>query len=174
MTYDFTEQLNSGKKGEWVMDKYHAPFYRIDKVGRAVELAEGYDRIFTSRKEKRYRVEIKTDYLSQKYGNIIIETVSVDTHNIPGWALTSQCDVLIFYLWHLHEVLYYWMPVIKEQVPAWKLRYGETAIIPNDGYNTIGIKLPLDTAREYTFAIRSTIDPYWMKENHKTWAGCDG
>ena len=127
MTYKFDKQLSKGKAGEWVMDRYHEPFYHIDKVDPAIEKRDGYDRIYTSRVDgydRPVKVEIKTDYLSQRYGNIIIETVSMDSHDIPGWALTSRCDVLIFYLWHLNEVLYYRMSDVEEKVPAWKLQYG--------------------------------------------------
>jgi hypothetical protein len=169
MGYEFKKQLNLGKRGEWVMEKYHAAVYKIETVGMKSERA-GVDRIFTHRKDgKVYKVEIKTDFLAQKYGNIIIETVSVDTENIPGWALTSTSDIIIFYLWHKQEVLYFRTAHLKKMVAVWKGMYGETARIRNKNYHTIGIKLPCSEARKHAFAVRQGIDPEWMKANYKKW-----
>jgi hypothetical protein len=171
MDYDFGKQYLTGKAGEWVMDKYHAVAYKIQDATRLQE-KQGIDRVFVHRSGgRRFLIEIKTDFKAQIFGNIIIETVSVDTQNKPGWAVTSQSDIIIFYLWYLREVLYFRTSIIKKNVPVWKEKYGETAVISNQTYNTIGIKLPLEEARKYAFATRSGVDPDWMKENHKRWLG---
>ena len=70
MIYDFKKQLDMGKAGEWVMDKYHAPHYAIKKASRS-EDHRGIDRWYR-RDGRRYSVEIKTCGKVQDTGNIII------------------------------------------------------------------------------------------------------
>jgi hypothetical protein len=93
--YEFEKQLNFGLAGEWVMDRYHEPYYYVED-GSEADDRRGIDKWY-HRDGKRYGVQIKTDGLAQKYGNIIFETISVDTYDKPGWAFTSECDVMIFY-----------------------------------------------------------------------------
>jgi len=165
--YDFKEQYISGLAGEWVMEKYHLPFYEIEKTGKRGEKA-GIDFIFSRGEEKQWLVEVKTDFKSQIYGNVIMEIVSVDRTNKPGWAYTSTCDYLLYYLWHTNEVLYFQMGEIKNNIDAWKEDY-PVRPIKNDGFNTIGVKLPVTVAKQHSRWIRNQVDPYWMKKNYKKW-----
>lgn len=169
MSYDFREQLNEGKKGEWVMDKYHAPLYHVKKVDMELERV-GIDRIYiTKATGMQYHVEIKTDFMSQDTGNIVVETVSVDTDNKIGWGYTSQADVIIFYLWYLQEILYFNPALIKSRLDWWQKTFRNVRIKNND-YFTHGILLPLSAARNNAFKIRKPVDPDWMKHNYKEWA----
>lgn len=170
MGYEFGKQFKIGQAGEWVMSKYHEILYHITKSSMQGE-RDGYDFIFVNRKSgKKYKVEIKTDQKVQIFGNIIIETVSVDNPFRAGWGVTSQSDIIIFYLWETKEVLYFWTKDIKSNIDKWKRQYGETAVIENKrGYNTIGIKLPYKQAVKVSFARRKGVDPYWMKQNYRLW-----
>ena len=115
MIHDFSESLGKGKKGEWIMDRYHDPFYSIKQATKRQD-NRGIDRIYKAN-GKSYLVQIKTDFKSQIHGNVTPETISDMERGIKGWGYTSMCEILIWYLWHKEEVLYFGMPGYKAQFP---------------------------------------------------------
>lgn len=140
--YKFQEQLAIGEENEMKLDSFLAKWFDIDRVSQEGQ-RQGIDRLFTRRDNKvTYRVEYKTDFTASRTGNAFIETVSVDTQQKPGWALHSQADFLIYFL-PLDGLIYaIRMPQLRAQLVSWKARYPLRSI-PNKGYSTIGLLVPL-------------------------------
>jgi hypothetical protein len=108
------------------------------------------DRHF-SRNGKRYTIEYKSGIQSYYTGNIFLETVSVDTQQIPGWVYTCQADYL-FYAALLNEVILIFKPShLRSKIHSLKKQFREvkTSHQQNDGYNTHGLLIPLDYGIQY-------------------------
>lgn len=105
----------------------------------------GIDRIFTHRRTgKVFFVEYKADFYVS--GNAFIETVSVDTTNTPGWALTSEADILIYYFVRLDDAFVLPMAVARRIAKA-PSRYPLVSV-PNKGYMTKGLLVPVPVLEE--------------------------
>lgn len=142
MTYAFDEQLVVGATGEQRLDTAFGQWYDIAPATQA-EQRQGIDRIYLRRKDgARFRVEYKTDHTAARTGNAFVETISVDTTNKPGWAYTSQADVLLYYI-PGDELVYVWrLSKLRRHLERWQTTYA-TRRIPNKGYATHGILVPL-------------------------------
>ena len=66
----------------------------------------------------------------------------MDTQNKPGWAKSSQADYLVYYVPDDELVYVMKMKKMREHLNEWMSRYPERKI-PNQGYNTIGVLVPL-------------------------------
>ena len=88
-------------------------------------------------------VEYKTDYIASRSGNAFIETISVDTQQRLGWAITALADWLIYYLPGTRTLYRVPLVNIRANLPRWIATYRSQAI-PNDGYATHGILVPLE------------------------------
>jgi hypothetical protein len=67
----------------------------------------------------------------------------VDTERIPEWAYTSQAHWLVYVLPKIWEVYAVPMARLRAQLEAWSQCY-PTRAIPNRGYHTYGLLVPLD------------------------------
>lgn len=144
--YDFTAQLQLGEHHEADLDRFFSAWYDIRKVDRE-EQRQGIDRIFTRKDNGAvHRVEYKADSKASETGNAFVETVSVDTANKPGWAHSSQADYLIYYL--PKDLLIYVIAFVdlRKRLPKW-CSY-RSRRIPNNGYHTVGLLVPLDEFEE--------------------------
>jgi hypothetical protein len=140
--YDFNEQLTKGEGAERTLDTLFAQWYAIQPVDREQQ-RRGIDRIFT-RKDNGciFRIEYKTDWTASKTGNGFVETVSVDTANKSGWAHSSQADYLIYYVPGDALVYIIAFANLRARLHCW---HGfPLKRIPNQGYNTLGLLVPLD------------------------------
>ena len=149
MTYEFDVQLKEGAEGEEILDHF---FEQRGNVVLEGSQKMGIDRVFIIPNGEAYTVEYKTDYLSQKYGNLIMETVSVDTTYTPGWVYTCKAQYLIYYMYYKNRALVMKPDDLRENINLWEEQY-ENAAIPNINYNTIGVKVPVEECE--TVAITS-------------------
>jgi len=164
-TYQFEAQLRKGEAYEAVLDNFFREKFDIQPV-QMCDQRRGIDRIFTSKKNGSIlKIEYKADSKAAQTGNAFIETVSVDTQQKPGWAVYSEADYLIYYIPPLLTGYVIQMDRLKGKVDLWKERHA-TRSIPNRGYNTIGVLVPL---REFEQLAITVISPLpasdWRKEN---------
>jgi hypothetical protein len=142
--YDFQTQLVKGEGAEARLDAHFAGWFEIHPASYT-EQRHGIDRWFLERASRtRLSVEYKTDWRAARTGNAFIETVSVDTANKPGWAFTSEADVLLYYCPGNGGEQVYWIPMarIRERLTRWQGRYPQRSI-PNRDYQTVGLLVPL-------------------------------
>lgn len=154
VVYDFDKQLARGDKGEAFLDAFFSRHYHITRATRAQQ-REGIDRFFVSKETgSRMSVEYKTDTTAARTHNAFVETVSVDTTGRPGWAYASKAEYLIYYI--PGDELIYVMPfaVLRKQLPRWVQEHKPKAI-PNRGYKTHGICVPLDEFERYADVVIS-------------------
>lgn len=139
--YAFKEQLAKGEKSENKLDHFFSQWYTIQPVGMDKQ-RQGIDRIFTNKETGVIsKIEYKTDWTAGKTHNAFVETISVDTANKPGWAHSSQADYLFYYVPGDELIYIITFAKLREQMHRW---HGfPTRAIPNNGYKTIGILVPL-------------------------------
>lgn len=100
-TYNFNQQLNIGKSGEEFVDKFFSNRYDIEEVSLEIELKNGIDRIYTRKTDgKVFNVEIKTDIMAVKTGNMFAELLVTHFNGkiVDGWIEKSKADMLLYYL----------------------------------------------------------------------------
>lgn len=106
------------------------------------------DRVF-SKEGKRYFVEYKSGIQTFYTGNIFLETVSVDRAGKPGWVYTCKADYL-FYATLLNEMILVFEPdklrLVIDQLGR-VFQEKSTNHQQNKGYNTSGILVPLEYAK---------------------------
>jgi hypothetical protein len=142
MTYDFRTKLQEGLRAEEFLDRILSSNYRIKPASKSQQ-RQGIDRIITHvLTGQSWRVEYKTDQTAGNTGNAFVETISVDSRLKLGWAVTSESDLLFYYI--PADGLIYVIPFekLRTQLPRW-LRSYPVRSIPNGGYSTHGILVPL-------------------------------
>lgn len=151
----FDAQLHRGESGERWLDDFFSLFYDITPASRD-EQRKGIDRHFVSRWEgwdqigetqrteerARYAVEYKSDFLTHRTGNAFVETVSVDSEGKDGWLITSQADVLIYFVVYRQSIFISRVDRLRELAALWKAAY-PSRWAQNAGYRTHGITVPL-------------------------------
>lgn len=143
-TYSFNDQLSRGEAAERQLDAHFADRFQIAEATHEQQRL-GIDRIFVHRAMgKAYTIEYKTDWTAGRTNNAFIETVSVDTMSIPGWVYTSEAQWLIYFVPPKETIYIIRFRHIQAKVPEWVEQYGPEKIIPNDGYCTLGVVVPLD------------------------------
>lgn len=143
MTYDFATQYDQGVQGETDLDTFFSQWFTVAPVCRA-DQRRGIDRSFTDRRTGYiFTVEYKTDRRAQRTGNAFIETVSVDRPPVRrGWVYTCQANYLVYFC-PTPDTIYILSPaVLRSAVDDWTRHY-PIRIIPNHGYNTHGLLVPL-------------------------------
>jgi len=140
--YNFDNQLALGESGAAFLDTYFARWFSIERASRD-DQRQGIDRYFTTRNQKqRLGVEYKTDAAASRTGNAFIETISVDTTGKPGWVHSSKADYLFYYLPRDGVIYMLKMATIRQQLAYWEAHF-PTRHVPNNGYHTVGILVPL-------------------------------
>lgn len=151
-TYSFQKQLAEGERWEEFLDGLFAADFEICRVGRA-DQRRGIDRIFIRRANGRpYRVEYKADRTAARTGNAFIELVSVDTANKPGWAITSQAEYLVYYIVGIGPAYIIRLHTLRQHLHDWSTKY-ERRRVPNRGYHTVGLLVPLDELKRIAVAV---------------------
>ena len=142
-TYAFQAQLSRGEGAEQQLDDHFADRFTIAPATREQQ-RQGIDRLFTRRDTGRlYTIEYKTDWTAGRTGNVFIETVSVDTMHIPGWAYSSTAQWLIYWVPPLAQICLIRLRTLRRHLDAWIEQHGPEKAIPNDGYYTRGVVVPL-------------------------------
>ena len=143
MTYQMQVQLSKGEEAERQLDHHFADRFLIAPATRQ-EQRQGIDRIFTKRDTGRnYTIEYKTDWTAGRTGNAFIETVSVDSMNVLGWVYTSLAQWLIYFVPARQQLFIVRVEMVRAHVEEWIERFGPEKAIPNDGYFTWGVPVPL-------------------------------
>lgn len=141
-TYDFNVQRAIGEEGEGFLDRFFEPRYIITPATRDEQRMD-IDRHFEKRETgSAFTIEYKTDDLAKKYRNAFIETISVDTHGKPGWAVMSAADFLIYYVTGDEIIYVIRFADLRKRIPYWAFRY-KPKDSQNKGYKTWGIPVPL-------------------------------
>ena len=141
--YRFNPELERGEYGEKIVDGYYSRRCEVEKATKA-EQFKGIDSKYTSKKTgELWTVQIKTDFKSQIYGNLVFETISKVETNSPGWVHTCQADVLIYFRFYVAEIIGLMPDRIRRVLPDWKLHYREVPI-KNEKWTTYGLLVPVD------------------------------
>lgn len=141
-------QLSKGEAAEKQLDSHFSDRFQITKATREEQRC-GIDRIFAKRMPvasatmRKYAVEYKTDWTAGRTGNAFIETVSVDTMNIPGWVYTSRAEWLIYFVPIHSKVYIIRLNEMRKVVDEWVEQFGPEKTVPNEGYFTRGVPVPL-------------------------------
>lgn len=150
--YEFEGQLKRGQDGENILDRHYGRWFKITPASQT-EQREGIDRHYTSRENgEHHAVEYKTDWTAGWTNNAFVETVSVDTTGKRGWAYTSKAEWLLYFVPPLGIVYMLKMAAIRVQVDVWAKQY-RTQNIPNKGYQTKGLIVPLHEFEKYAFQV---------------------
>lgn len=144
--YRFKDSHRSGVRGEQTLDAAFSPRFEIQSA-TAEQQRQGIDRIYTDRETgESFTVEIKSDWTAVRTGRAFIETVSVDRENKPGWAYTSQADILLYFIPPMLLVYVFRLEKLRLHLPLWERVYPQRSI-PNSGkhsdYFTKGLLVPL-------------------------------
>ena len=154
MIYQFATQLAQGQSYEQLLDQRFDELYIIQPA-TPQQQRQGIDRVFRPRKaphEVLY-VEYKADSTAARTGNAFVETISVDTFDKPGWAMSSQADWLMYLVPGVCEALYIIrMADLRLRLPKWR-RTCQERRIPNEGYFTVGLLVPLREFEEIAYAV---------------------
>lgn len=141
--YQMAQQLRKGEAAEVHLDRHFADRFRIMPATREQQ-RQGVDRIFIKRSTGHsYTVEYKTDWTAGRTGNAFIETVSVDSEQIPGWAYSSQAEWLLYFVPVRLTIYLITFADLRAQLPHWLATCKAAPPIPNAGYHTLGILVPL-------------------------------
>ena len=158
--YDFRKQLALGQQGERLLKDAFAVRFQGAWVTDATMQEQRKKKLdallYLPNTKKTIHIEFKTDFLSQKYGNLIYEIVSVDRNNTPGWVYASKAELLTWLCWHEKEVLILEFETVRHNIKRWQRQY-KTKKIRNKTYNTIGIAVPLHESRDIA------IDRFFLK-----------
>ncbi len=141
--YNMADQLAKGETAETILDRHFAGRCIIQPATRAQQ-RQGIDRVFIHRQSgASYTVEYKTDWTAARTGNAFVETVSVDTKGIAGWVYTSQAEWLAYFI-PAHSTIYLIaFTDLRARLPHWLATCKAAPPIPNRGYHTLGILVPL-------------------------------
>ena len=147
--YDFDEKLAEGEHWESQLDEVFARDFEIEKVDRD-EQTNGIDRWFTSRIcGYRFSVQYKSDNRGggdDGTRNAFLELLWNVDKNLRGLVFTCQARMLVYYVIGNDEA-YCWPPKLMEfYVLTWLSEY-EYRDIPNKGWKTRGLLVPLDVIR---------------------------
>jgi hypothetical protein len=140
-TYTFDTQLAQGQAYERRLDEFFQRFGLTIRPATADEQRRGIDRWFIDATTME-SYEYKADSIAGATGNAFIETVSVDVMQKPGWAWSSQATYLVYLVTEPETIYLISMRRLRRHLPIWQLRY-RTVQAANDGYNTIGVLVPL-------------------------------
>lgn len=148
--HSFDTKLRQGQVVERELDEYFRERYAIRKASYAEQHA-GIDRVFTDAgTEERHTVEYKADWRAHDTGNVFIETVSVDSKDVRGWAYTSQAEWLVYALPQSRRYLLVLMSEMRAKLPCWA-KYPKGSA-KNKSYMTHGILVPLAEFAELAHA----------------------
>lgn len=141
-----SDQFTRGKNHENDLDRYfRGKGFTVTQTSyhEERELKIG-DRLF-EKDGQSYYVEYKSDESASRTGNAFIETISVDTDNVPGWAYTCKADYIFYYLPLDNRIYVYTPHNIQSCLTNWKKHYPTrpTSKGQNKGYNTHGVLVPI-------------------------------
>lgn len=141
--HEFQSSLANGENAEAILDAFFYPKYHI-KPAIPHHQRLGIDRHFTRRSDgKQFAVEYKTDVAAQHSNRAFIEVVSNDETGKSGWAYTTRADIVVLFVPHQEQVYVIQPRVLRETVRDVWMRQFPIKVAANEGYNSIGVCVPL-------------------------------
>ncbi len=142
MTYNFKTQLKAGQRSEAFLDTLLSRDFQI-KSASITQQRQGIDRILRHYQTGQiWKAEYKSDQTARTTGNAFVETVSVDSKLKLGWAITSEADLLFYYIPGDELVYIIRFDQLRAMLPQWLPKYPARSVA-NQGYSTHGILVPL-------------------------------
>jgi hypothetical protein len=155
-THDFRERLAYSEEASG--DEFWEAVYRkafpdmiaqIPCIGDNQAQRLGIDRFVTLSSGRVLRIDEKKRM--KVYPDILLEVVSVDRTNAPGWIEKDlQIDYLAYAFMPTKTVyLFDWLMLRRAWLhkgTEWRAKYGEKAA-QNDGYRTISVPVPIEELR---------------------------
>jgi hypothetical protein len=148
-SYDFSKQHSIGSDHEKALDEFFQRRYFVYPATRE-EQRTGIDRWFADEDECFLSVEYKADSRAHKTGNAFIETISVDTRYVLGWAYTSQAEALCYYLPSTKKGWLICFKALRSCLPRWVETY-PTRKVKNFDYCTHGLLVPMQKLVDIAF-----------------------
>lgn len=104
---------------------------------------EGWDVLAAGR-----RVEVKTDSVAHRTGNVFVETLSNKAAGRPGWTVSSQADWLVYVVERPRSSAAYVVPMrqLKRAATGWR-HFPAREVRNERGNVTVGHLVPLDELR---------------------------
>jgi hypothetical protein len=150
--HKFSDKLKEGEEHERTLDKFFSKTFDVKDVDSSLQRA-GIDRIFENKDTGAVtRIEYKADSRAASTGNVFLEIVSVDKNNKAGWALTSQSQIIIYYVPPLGVAYFINTVALKTCIGTLSEKY-KTAKARNPGYCSVGVLVPLDDMRDMKFVM---------------------
>jgi hypothetical protein len=119
------QQFQKGLSGAKIMDDYFKALgYKVEPTSATEERGLNLgDRIMTLPTRKRYYAEYKTDWESDRTGNVWFELLTNKEAGIVGWVYRCQADYLMILLPRLREILVIEPDYLREQIARLILDY---------------------------------------------------
>jgi hypothetical protein len=141
VVHDFAEKLAEGEAGEREQDEFYSRWFNIAEPSEA-ENRRGIDRKFRAKMcPLGFTVQYKADRRAETTGNLAIEVVSVDTSQVPGWAIVCAADYLSIYIPAPREFYWFTSAGLRLWLPMGLMAY-PTREAPNKDYNTVNLIVP--------------------------------
>lgn len=138
--YDFDTQLEIGQAVEARLMTHFRQFGEVRRADWS-EQHRGIDFFCGT-----LSFEVKADSKTPDTGNVFVETVSVDTAGKPGWAYTSEADVLLYAVPAWQQTLAIEVARLRQHLPAWQGQY-RSGTCRNARYRSVGLLIPYDSLR---------------------------
>lgn len=138
--YGFREQLEKGQEYEAKVVEQFKRWYTVEEATKE-DQRDGID-FFIQKGGDRLGVEVKADSLTQKTGNVFMESWSVMEKDKKGWVFTSKADILV-YIVLPHDAYATKMETIRNHITGWFSVNGER-YVRNKGYTSAGTPVPLE------------------------------
>lgn len=137
----FDTSFKRGELVEGALDEHFSESFFIRKA-TAAEQRTGIDRVFTDEEDISFAVEYKADWRATETGNVFVETISVDTQRVDGWAYTSQADWLVYAFPQERRYVLLRFAELRAKLPEW-LRTFPRGKARNATYHTHGVLVPV-------------------------------
>lgn len=137
VNYTFKQQDKIGALGAELLDGYCSALWSL-RPATMVEEKQGIDRVANN----GLKLEYKTDIIGHKTGNCFIEIVASTNPRRPGWAYTTQSDIVLYFFPHLHQILFIDPLRLRPKLPHWETTYRRVSV-SNRGYSTVGLLVPI-------------------------------
>lgn len=96
--YDFTTKLQQGEAQERQLDIFFSKWFIVDEADPCQQ-RQGIDRLFYRKEDnEKISVQYKSDFCSDRTGNVFVEVISSCEDAAPGWAWRCSADILVYYL----------------------------------------------------------------------------
>lgn len=153
LTHQFVSSLTEGKQHEAELDGVFSKWFHV-KPAKKEEDRRGIDRWFTAKTfPLSFSVQYKGDARAEASGNLFIELVSVSIEGQPkkpGWAIKCDADWLVMWLPTKRYAYILSVYLLKSWAAIWYVQYHPMVSIPNDGYRTEGIPVPIKIIEKST------------------------